>query len=108
MARLATGASYDAVRGELLRDGEPRCYVSSDNLKWPGLVGRRPAEVIAAVRRAGLSFEAATGTGVTLHLLGAVPRYGKLGAVCVERTASAAGALNERLADALTALAAAG
>jgi hypothetical protein len=83
MARLATSGHYDAGRGELVVGGRPRCYVATDNLKMPELLGRSPAEVIDAVERAGLSFDRATGTGVTLHLLGALARHGKLGATCI-------------------------
>ncbi len=83
MARLATAGHYDAGRGELMVGGRPRCYVATDNLKRAGLVGRSPAEVIEAVDSAGLSFDRATGTGVTLHLLGALTRYGKMGATCI-------------------------
>ena len=86
MARLVTGGAYDEEQGELLAGGAPRSYVATDNLRSPALVGRRPAEVIDAVERLGLGFDAATGTGVTLHLLGALPRYGKMGAVCIGRS----------------------
>ncbi|MGH9282618.1 MAG: peptide ligase PGM1-related protein, partial [Acidimicrobiales bacterium] len=73
MTRLATGAVYDRDRGELVAGGRPRCYVATDNLKFEKLVGRTPAEVIDAVDRSGLAFDPATGTGVTLHLMGALP-----------------------------------
>jgi hypothetical protein len=83
MARLATVGHYHPGRGELVAAGGPRCYVATDNLKMAGLVGRSPAAVIQAVDDAGLSFDQATGTGVTLHLLGALARYGKMGATCI-------------------------
>jgi hypothetical protein len=61
-----------------------------------------PAEVIAAVDEAGLAFDPSTRTGVTLHLLGAVPGYGKLGATCMAATAEAADDLYVALVDLLT------
>jgi hypothetical protein len=97
MARLVTGGSYAEGPGELLVDGAARCYVATDNLKSAALVGRRPQEVIARVDALGLAFDLDTGTGVTLHLLGAVPRYGKMGAVCIGRTPDEADELERRL-----------
>ncbi|MGH9153967.1 MAG: peptide ligase PGM1-related protein [Acidimicrobiales bacterium] len=83
MARLATGASYDPASGELVAGGAPRRYVATDNLKSERLVGRTPAQVIEAVDRAGIAYDPATGAGVCLHLLGAVPGFGKMGATCI-------------------------
>jgi hypothetical protein len=103
MARWVTGATYDQHRGELVApDGTPVRYVATDNIKSPQLAGWTPAEVVAAVDAEGLSFDRSTRTGVALHLLGAVPGYGKLGATCIARTAEAADELYVRLLDLLT------
>ena len=84
MARLLTGGSYDATSGDLVTpDGRPVTYVATDNLKSERLIGKTPAEVIDAVDRAGLAYDPATHVGVALHLLGAVPRFGKMGATCI-------------------------
>jgi len=102
MARLAGGATYDPVDGELVAgDGHRLCYTATDNLKLPGLVGSKPADVIALVEETGLAFDPSSGTGVTLHLLGAVPGYGKLGATCVAGTPEAADELYVKLVAAL-------
>jgi len=90
MARLATGGSYDVTTGELVAGGRPRSYMATDNLKMAQLAGSDPAGVIAAVDRAGLAFDPSSGTGVTLHLLGAVPGYGKMGATCIADSPEAA------------------
>lgn len=91
MARLATGSRYDLFTGELRRpDGEARSYVATDNLKSSRLKGRSPAEVISEVDRSGLAFDTDSGTGVALHLLGALPTTGKLGATCIAATPEAA------------------
>ena len=91
MARLATGSRYDLFTGELRRpDGEARAYVATDNLKSSRLKGRSPAEVISEVDRSGLAFDTDSGTGVALHLLGALPTTGKLGATCIAATPEAA------------------
>ena len=89
MARMVTGAEANAATGLRTADGE-RVYVSTDNLKEPGLIGITPREVIARVDDAGLAFDASTNTGVTLHLLGAVEQYGKLGALCIAPSLPAA------------------
>jgi hypothetical protein len=100
MARLATGAQYDMASGELRRpDGDARFYVATDNLKSERLRGRSPADVISLVDRAGLAFDRASGTGVALHLLGAVPAAGKLGATCIGPSPEAADELYRAVLD---------
>jgi len=83
MTRLATEGEYRAGSGELVTADGPRCYVATDNLKCERLVGMRPGQVIDAVYRARLGYDPRTRTGTTLHLLGAIPRFGKLGVTCV-------------------------
>jgi hypothetical protein len=97
MTRLVTGGDYDAEQGELLVGGAPRAYVATDNLKSPRLTGRRPGELIDALDRAGLAFDPGSRCGVTLHLLGALARYGKMGAVSIGRTPDEAAELHRRL-----------
>jgi hypothetical protein len=101
MARLATGGIYDSSSGELVAGAGGKCYVASDNVKGHALVGRAPADVIADVDRRGLAFDPARGTGATLHLLGAVPQFGKMGMTCVADSAEDADALYQELTAAL-------
>ena len=70
---------------------------TTDNLKAERLVGATPAEVIARVDEAGLAFDPALGTGVTVHLLGAIHGYGKMGATCIAHSPDAASDLYARL-----------
>lgn len=93
MARLATGGAYDVGSGELLVGGQPRRYVATDNFKFEELVGRSAADIVGTVDRSGLAFDPATATGVTLHLMGAVHRFGKMGATCIAPTLDEADAL---------------
>ena len=80
MARLATGGTYDQESGELrVPGGGARCYVATDNIKSLRLLGSQPADVIARIDESGLAFDPSTGTGVTLHLLGALPGRGEDG-----------------------------
>ena len=97
MARFASGGVYDPGIGELVVGDGTRVYVATDNIKSDRLKGKSPAEVIAMLRDAGLAYDPDTATGVTLHLLGAVPRYGKLGAVCIAATMPEADDLYGRL-----------
>ena len=103
MTRLVTGAAYDTASGELVAAGRPKRYVATDNLRSERLVGRTPAEVIAAVDRAGIAFDQATGTGVALHLLGALPRFGKMGATCIAGSLDDAERLSRELDAVVTA-----
>lgn len=103
MTRLAGGATYDSVSGELVRpDGRTLCYMATDNLKLSRLVGWAPTDVIALVAKEGLAFDPSAGTGVTLHLLGAVPGFGKLGATCIAATPEDADAIYAQLVSVLT------
>lgn len=104
MTRFATGGRYDEDSGELLTDMGPRCYVATDNLKAPEYVGLDPVELIQAVRAEGLAFDRATQAGITLHLLGALRGYGKLGAVCVGESISFADELYNGLVGVLAQL----
>jgi hypothetical protein len=91
MARLATGSRYDLGSGELRRpDGAARYYVATDNLKSVELKGHSPADVISLVDRSGLAYDKASATGIALHLLGALPTTGKLGATCIAESPEAA------------------
>jgi len=97
MARLVTGGAYDPSTGQLLADGRAKSYVAGDNLKSPALVGRKPADVIADVDTRGLAFDPERGTGATLHLLGALPGFGKMGMTCIADSPEDADALYREL-----------
>ncbi len=96
MARLVTQGDYDIDTGELIADGRAKCYVASDNVKYESLIGRTPQEIIELVDRSGLGFDPATRTGTTLHLLGAVPDYGKMGLTAIANSTEEAEDLYER------------
>jgi hypothetical protein len=104
MARLATAGEYEPRSGELLVGGQPRVYVSTDNLKSKAYVGLKPREVVAALDEEGLAFDRDRRTGVTLHLLGALRDHGKLGIVCISDSASGAEELELRTVETLVRL----
>ncbi|MFN2525469.1 MAG: peptide ligase PGM1-related protein [Actinomycetota bacterium] len=89
-AAAVTGGTLDPVTGDLVADGRRKSYVASDNVKAEAYVGLFPAQVIAAVRSAGLAFDPRTRSGATLHLLGALPEHGKFGVVCIAGSISEA------------------
>jgi hypothetical protein len=102
MTRLVTGGLYDQSTGELVTNRGPRTYIATDNLKHEALVGATPAGIIAEVDRRGLAYDSATGTGVTLHLLGALREHGKMGVTCIAETTEDARALYQEVTATLT------
>lgn len=77
--------AWPGADGRIVVGGEERVYEASDAIIDPAMVGLRPAHVIKAVSGSPLHYDPHSGTGVVLHLLSALPTYGKCGAVCVAR-----------------------
>jgi len=86
MAALVTDGRYDADGGRLVAGGRAKSYLATDNLKSPALVGREPEDVIDQVARLGLGYDPRRRTGTTMHLLGALREYGKMGVTCIGDT----------------------
>lgn len=78
-ALLTTGATYDPATGLLMAGDQPKYYTATDNCAASCLRGRSPGEVVRMVEKLGLGFDPARRTGNVLHLMGAIPEYGKLG-----------------------------
>ena len=100
MARLATDGTYDASTGELVTRWGPVSYVATDNLKSDAYRQLTPGRLIAELKARDLAYDPSTGTGVTLHLLGAT-EHGKLGATCIALSAEGADDLYADLVAAL-------
>ncbi|OUC91032.1 peptide ligase PGM1-related protein [Streptosporangium minutum] len=100
-ALLTTGASYDPGTGTLVHGGRSKYYVATDNCTAACLRGRTPAEVVELIDDRGLGFDRETRTGNVLHLLGAVPEYGKLGFTSIGDSAEEAAELHQRTLRAL-------
>jgi len=83
MASLVTDGVYDHAGGHLVAGGRAKSYLATDNLKSATLAGRQPQEVIDRVARLGLAYDRRRRTGATLHLLGALREYGKMGVTCI-------------------------
>ncbi|MFJ8689970.1 peptide ligase PGM1-related protein [Micromonospora wenchangensis] len=73
-----------------------RVYQASDSITDPSLVGLAPARLIDAVERSPLCYDHTRRTGTVLHLLSALPEYGKFGAVRSGRDAAEAAGLMDR------------
>jgi hypothetical protein len=105
MAQLLTRSTYDAESGTLRRpDGRAVCYVGSDNIKLPNLIGVAPGAVLDALRRADVLYDASTGVGATAHLLGALPEFGKMGTLCIGDDLEQAEEISRRVMEVLTAM----
>ncbi|GIH89575.1 peptide ligase PGM1-related protein [Planobispora siamensis] len=100
-ALLTTGAVYDPGSGTLKCGEQSKYYVATDNCAADCLRGRTPGEVVEMVRAAGLGFDRDSLTGNVLHLLGAVPEYGKLGFTSIGDSAEEAADLHRRTLRAL-------
>jgi hypothetical protein len=87
MMKLLNDGDYDADKGlYVTRRGEPRYYVSTDNLMDPQYRGLLPDDVldIAAVHE--IHYQPWKETGVVFHLLGAVSQFGKIGLTAIGGT----------------------
>jgi PGM1 C-terminal domain len=70
--------------------GRPCHYYASDNLGDAAYRGLQADDLVDIAVNNGLHFDAATQSGVMFHLIGALPRYGKLGAVAIGESRAAA------------------
>ena len=79
MASLVTDGRYDVAGGHLVAGGRAKSYLATDNLKSSSLVGCQPQAIIDQVARLGLGYDHRRRVGTTIHLLGALREYGKMG-----------------------------
>jgi len=97
MVTLTTQASYDRRTGQLVAQGRPKFYIATDNMIRERLIGTAPSDVVVMLQKAGLMLERGSGRGVTLHMLGALPDFGKLGFTCVGDSPGEADELYEEM-----------
>ncbi len=100
---LTEGRYEPEVGGYLTPDGHPRCYVSSDRLQHESYRQLGSDGVLDVAFRQGLLYSGRDGRGAVLHMLGAVPEFGKLGAVVIGETVESAQEQYRRLVSALDA-----
>ena len=101
MVTLATHADYDRPTGTLYSHGRSKFYLATDNVIREQLVGTSPSDALGWLRKADLALERGAGTGVTLHMLGALGHHGKLGFTCVGDSQQEAEDLYDRMLELL-------
>jgi len=95
--KLLNDGEYDSEKGLYMTPrGEPRFYLSTDNLMAPHYLGLLPDDVldIAAVHE--VHYQPWKETGVVFHLLGAVSQFGKIGMTAIGASAAEADQLYQR------------
>lgn len=90
IARMLTEGLNGSEGSLQTKHSNPVYYYSIDNIKSPNYIGMTPKQLIALVRKSGLEFDPETNIGITLHLMGAVRKYGKFGAVCIAQSPKSA------------------
>jgi hypothetical protein len=99
---------YDVEAGRWVADdGSTRAYSSTDNLVDETWLGLPAADVIRAVRDAGLEFDPRTGLGTVLHMLSGLAIDGRFGLTAIAETPDAAESMFDGVRAAVTELAAA-
>lgn len=97
MLEFLTDGAYDTATGTFRsRNGNPCFYHATDNLTDPSYVGMTPEQLIDVAVNHDLHFDAASQEGVMFHLIGALEEFGKVGTMCVGRSAAYAERLYDR------------
>jgi len=91
MLQFLTDGEYDAEKGSYhTASGQVRYYFSSDNLKSDKYKGLTPHDLIDIAMVNGLHYDGTHQEGVIFHLIGALSQFGKLGVICIGRSAEKA------------------
>ncbi len=90
IAQMLTEGTTRPIGAMLGKNKKKVYYYSFDNIKSSQYTGLTPKQLIAIVRESGLEFDSEGNMGVALHLMGALRKYGKFGAVCIARSPKAA------------------
>jgi PGM1 C-terminal domain len=103
MARMVTRGRLDESTGDLIAGGRPKFYVATDNLKSEKFKALSPDRALKVLERSGLAFDRREGKGATLHLMGALRGFGKLGTLCIDDSPEEAAALYDEVTASLDA-----
>jgi hypothetical protein len=91
MLQFLTDGEYDYKTGIYsTAGGQPRYYFSSDNLKSERYIGLTPHDLIDIAMVHDLNYDGTHQEGVIFHLIGALSQFGKLGVICIGKTAERA------------------
>lgn len=95
--QFLTDGNYDPELGQFLTvNGEPKCFVASDNVENDEYRALSVHDVFDLAMQHGLHFDQARQTGVVFHMLSAIGDYGRLGLTAVAPTLGEAEALYKR------------
>ena len=91
MLQFLTQGRYDALGAQFVTpSGESRGYYATDNVVSPAYRRLTPQDLFEIAERRGLRWDAASQTGVTFGLVGAIAEFGKLGMVAIDVDVAAA------------------
>ena len=95
--RTLTRGEYDSDTGLFItRDGSPRYYVGSDEVR--ARPGAEPGQVVDQFQNSELAWDAADEVGVVLHTLSAIAVTGSVGVTAIGSTIEQATSLHDRAA----------
>ncbi|MCA9926583.1 MAG: ATP-grasp domain-containing protein, partial [Anaerolineales bacterium] len=96
MLQFLTNGEYDSQTGLFhAPGGRPRYYYASDNLQNRNYRNLAPEDLIDISIANQLHFHATKQEGIVFHLMGALPEFGKFGAVCIGDSAEKAKSIYE-------------
>jgi hypothetical protein len=85
--KLLTNGCFNLEKGLFYsRQGKPKFYIASDNLKKPHYQGLLPDDLMDIIAHHNLHFDSSTETGTVFHLMGCLSEFGKLGLTCIGNT----------------------
>lgn len=88
MLQFLTGGEFKWEEGVyIMPNGQQRSYFASDNVVNENYKGLAPHDLIDIAMCNRLQYDGARQTGVMFHMIGALSQYGKLGMVCIGKTA---------------------
>lgn len=91
MLQFLTQGRYDAARAQFVTpEGATRSYYATDNVVSPAYRAFTPQDLFDVARRRGLRWDAASQSGVTFGLVGAIAEFGKLGMVAIDADTTSA------------------
>jgi hypothetical protein len=91
MLQFLTQGCYNADRAQFVTpSGETRSYYATDNVVSPAYRQLTPQDLFEIAGQRGLRWDAASQTGVTFGLVGAIAEFGKLGMVAIDADVAAA------------------
>ncbi|RYE52595.1 MAG: hypothetical protein EOP48_16160 [Sphingobacteriales bacterium] len=92
MLQFLTDGIYNADDGKyyITKGSLDRYYFTSDNLTSDKYIGLTPHDLIDIAMVNDLNYDGTHQEGVIFHLIGALSQFGKLGVICIGKTAERA------------------